>query len=296
MIGETNNTLIIEPKISDEKSSSLEKNSIYNISNATEVISLLAAFIAVLSIVISFIIKYISFGRCLFFDFDLDYYDFSLSNTSKFIFFLSTIIGVISSIISFCINALWIKFSAIVERKKYKKVYKVFGCLIIVSIYLILIIYLSIFLIPEKNMAIMFCAMLFYISIIIYVLIYCLQINIGKSKMLLYLSVIFFLMLIIFAPTCMRIEYNDAKNQKKFPIITEKIDEESYYYVVISQGKEKYSAYLCKIVEEDGIGILNIITDSHKYFDINDTNTSIIEFQVVKRLETVPLTVKEFIN
>lgn len=285
----------LSPTLEEHNSNSQqEKNeSKLTIPKITEVVGLLSASVAVLSIVSSIVLKYISFGRCLYFYFDLDYYDFSLSNSSTFEFYLSVIAGIVSCIISAFAYIMWNKIKLHVNKGICKGVIG----LIMFLLTIFGIVLLSMLFIPEKNTAFIFCALIYIFSSLIYGLIYSMQLNLKNKIRILYLLVAFiFLVLVVIAPICMKTVYDAAKKQKVFPIIIEKVDEELKYYVVISKGKEQYSTFRCVLTYEEGNGVLHIIKDAHKYFDINDTDTTIIRFDGIQVKETVPLSVNDIIE
>jgi len=267
------------------------------IKKITEVIGFFSANIGLLSIISSVVSKYISIGRCWYFDFDLDYYDFSLSNTSKLIFYISVVAGIISGFVSMLIYTVWKRITPYFEKKiGYKKCINIIIALIILFISFIIIIAIILFLfIPVFEMIKLICLLVFVFSIITFFIIYLNDPIDEKKKIALPLSAIAFIILFVIALS-MRAEYDNAKNQRIFPIIVESADENLEYYVVISTGKEKYSAYLCEIREEKGKNVLHIITDKHKYFNINDTDTVRMQFQEIKRKESSLLTVNEILN
>lgn len=260
-----------------------------------DVIGLLTAVIAVLSIITSVIFQYISVGRCLYFDFDLDYYDFSLSNSTKFYFYLSMAAGILSGVTSILIYNLWRKVSPYFSKIKHTKRWKRISFVIIIILHFVTMYALSDILIPDKKTATWFYAFVFIFTIFIYFFIYAVNSDIEKKWPPVVSSVLTIVIIIIIG-ACMKIEYEEAKDQKNFPIIVENVDQEVKYYVVISKGKENYSAFLCEFEEENGVAVLYIITDKHKYFNINDTETTKMKFHFVERKETTPLTVGEMID
>lgn len=278
-------------KITDAQIEEQNKNDDFGFTKTSGMIGLLATAITVLSVVITTLYKYISLGRCLYFDFDLDYYDFTLSNSLALVFLLSVIVGIIAGILSL----LGYTLCNILLKYMNKKIYKIIIFVVICISYIFLTRFIIMLFIPEEKLTYQFWFMLLFFSVIISSIIWMFENFIVKKKIV-YLSALIIAVLIIIAAICMRIEYDEAKNQRTFPIITENVDGKLKYYVVISKGKEKYSSYLCIIKEEEGVGELHIVTDVHKYFDINDTETIKVEFQEVKRYETTPLRANEFID
>ncbi len=281
----------MENEITDPKKKEQNKNEEFSLTKIIEGIGLFTAAIAVLSVVSAIIYRYISLGRCLYFDFDIDHYDFSLSNTSTLVFLLSVITGIVAGFLSLLAYILLNKLLMYVNRKLFKVIISMIICIL----YILFTIFITRFFIPEERIAFIFWFMLLVFTIITSAIILIFNINKWKRKII-YSSAVIIMMLLVIAPICMRIQYEEAKDQKTFPIIVEKIDGETNYYVVISEGKEKYSSYLCKMQEESGNGVLYIIIDVHKYFNVNDTRTTKVEFQEVKRNITTPLSVNDFAN
>lgn len=262
-----------------------------------ELIGFITAMIALCSIILTVVIKYISLGRCLFFDFDLDYYDFSILNTSKYLYILSIIAGIISIVMSFILYEIWNFLLSFIYKSKFKKK-KIWKCIAAFILFIIVIFFnilLSFYFIPEKYSARYFCLLIFICSYAItsFLLIQDVKISVIKDKIIVWSIGIFSFMILFFASLSMRYEYKQASEQKVFPIIIENNNE---CYVVINQNKENYSAYLCEFKIENEKDVLIIRTDIHKYFRINDTKIIKIEFNKVERLSTNPLTVHEFLT
>jgi len=120
-----------------------------------------------------------------------------------------------------------------------------------------------------------------------------LRIDVIKEKIIIWSVAALSIILVFFASLSMRYEYKQAMEQKTFPIITENGGER---YVVISQSKEEYSAYLCEFKTENEKDVLIIRKDAHKYFNISDTKIIKVEFDKVERLSTESLSVNEFLT
>ncbi len=257
-----------------------------------EYIGFITAIIALCSIIITAVIKYISLGRCLFFDFDLDYYDFSILNTSKYLFILSIVAGIISIIVSFIFCATWNFSSIFINKSKLKKkrLCNWIAVFVLIITFLLFIMLLSFYFIPETYSATYFCIIILVCTYAITS--FLLFEDLKREKIIVRSIVSFSILLVFFSSICMRFEYKQALEQLVFPII-ENGDE---YYTVISQSKENYSAYLCEFKMENEKGVLIIRTDIHKYFKINDTKIIKIEFDKVEKKPTESLTVSEFIT
>lgn len=262
-----------------------------------ELIGFITAIIALCSIIITIVTKYISLGRCLFFDFDLDYYDFSILNTSKYLFILSIVAGIISIIMSFIFCAIWNLSISLINKRKFKKRFpwNWLTGLILIIIFIFLSILISFYFIPENYSATYFCIIILVCSYAIssFLLFQDFKIDVIKEKIIIWSVAAFSIILVFFASLCMRYEYKQAMEQKTFPIITENGGER---YVVISQSKEKYSAYLCEFETENEKDVLIIRKDAHKYFKISDTKIIKVKFDKVERLSTESLTVNEFLT
>lgn len=261
-----------------------------------ELIGFITATIALCSIIITIISKYISLGRCLFFDFDFNYYDFSIMNTGKYMFILSVVAGIISIIMSFIFCAIWNLSISFINKRKFKKRFpwNWLAGLSLIIIFIFLSIILSFYFIPEFLSSTYFCIIILVCSYAIssFLLFQDLRIDVIKEKIIIW-SVAALSKLVFFASLSMRYEYKQAMEQKTFPIITENGGER---YVVISQSKEEYSAYLCEFKAENEKDVLIIRKDAHKYFNISDTKIIKVEFDKVERLSTESLSVNEFLT
>ncbi len=278
------------------KQSELEQNNYKNsLIKLSEFLGLFAAIIAFISVISTLLIKYISFGRCLYFDFDLNYYDFSLSNTSLIIFILCIISSIIASILSVFISSIWIKFSAIIDKKNHKKLCKCIFIIIIVVLSVFFIYALSYMCFPNKELVYLFTATTTMFSITIYSIVYNIKQNIDKNKNIKLTLIISFIISMFLTVIMMKYNYDEGKEQLVFPIIVEEIDNEIYYYVVISEGK-MYSAYWCNI--DYTTDTLTIKKNYHKYFDIIETTAIPVYFKEIEYDSTVytPLGLKYYLN
>ena len=141
--------------------------------------------------------------------------------------------------------------------------------------------------------------MCFVIMILMLFEIIILLFSIGKEiplkKAIIGIIICIIAFVIIYAGPLMRDEYKSAENQKEFLIITEEVNSESNDYVVISEGKTQYSAYLCVLEYEENTSILKIIIDQHKYFDIDSVETmNKVKVDKVSRHEKIALSIDDF--
>ena len=268
------------------------------ISKAGEILGILAAAITVTSVIMSAIYTYISSGRCFYFDFDLDYYDFSLSNTSKLVFILALITSTISCVMAFFSYISWNKGSKVlngVNNKKVRVILKIGAVIILILIDIVGLYCFLEYFIPNKEII----SMCFVIMILMLFEIIILLFSIGKEiplkKAIIGIIICIIAFVIIYAGPLMRDEYKSAENQKEFLIITEEVNSESNDYVVISEGKTQYSAYLCVLEYEENTSILKIIIDQHKYFDIDSVETmNKVKVDKVSRHEKIALSIDDF--
>jgi hypothetical protein len=78
--------------------------------------------IGAFSLLLVFLEKYMSFERCFYFDFDMNYFDFSLSTESLFVFIIAFIAGILGVVWSVIQNKIWNIFeSKIINVKKIAK-------------------------------------------------------------------------------------------------------------------------------------------------------------------------------
>lgn len=234
--------------------------------------------------------KYISIGRYLYFEFDLDYCEFSLTNTVVLMFVFAVIATIISGITSFITNRLW----GVVSKHYKKKVQKVITGIALVVVNIVFYIIISQLLIPEDNLSAIFFAVLCILAITSYVFINYFDNGLIKNNYFKLVSGIAVVIILIAAVSLMRTEYINAKDQTTFPLIIEEKGADRYYYVVINKGKEMYSAYLCEVVEDTQT--LNIIINEHKYFPINNTKTYSVAFASVERYIRNDLSVSDFLE
>lgn len=271
---------------------------------ATECIGFFAASIALLSVLSTVATKYISLGRCFWFDFDLDYYDFSLSGSTCAIMIYSVAIGLISSVISTAQYLAWHGIQKMQQKRQEKKpfsrrkafLYKAISVLLLVIALLIVVMTICLFFVPNPKIAAQYSTTIILLSEVLYIYINLFQPNAKKSNFIKIVGIIAAAVIIILIQSSFQRQYDSAKSQTTFPIITDVSTENTQYYVVISQGKEQYSAYLCTFDQADGLDALKIVTDVHKYFSINDTKTLPVQFKTVKKVVRTALTVDEILT
>lgn len=257
-------------------------------SKLKEILGIFSAIIAIITIVGSVLLKYISIGRYLYFDFDLDYCDFTITNTLILIFVFAVIATIISGSISFITYRVWKVISKCYKRKIYKMIIGVVLVIFNVIIYIII----AELTIPEDNLSTLFSVSLCILAVTSYAIIY--QLDGGVKNYFKIFITISVLIILTTTISLITMEYDKAKNQTSFSIIIEEQDGEENYYVVINKGKEKYSAYLCDIVEENNV--LKIVINEHKYFSIENTKTYNVTFDCVERYVRNDLTVGEFLK
>lgn len=148
----------------------------FNVKNASEWIKLLLQVMAILSLIATVAVKYISSSRCLYFDFDLDYFDFSLSNTSKFILILFIVGTFISTLLGISFTLIWIKPPRYFEKKSHK-IFIILALIILCLFFLEFI--LSIF-IPLKSLRKSFSIFIYIFSFLICMVFQYFQIDVGN--------------------------------------------------------------------------------------------------------------------
>lgn len=252
----------------------LQKTSL-TISKVAEIAGCITALVGASSLLYAFLIQYIGMGRCLYFDFDMDYFDFSLSNTSLFMFVFGLIAGAIGVVLGVTHYMLLSKFCKFIDSiaKKHKLIINFFVASLMVIVSAI-ITYLCAHAILPVAYANMFFSLVILVDWGVFGILQMLWVNlINGRRISAALLISYTLVTIVIAASLMNTEYQDAVKQKVFPII----DQNEIPYVVISEGKKDYSAYQCKIEDNS----LCIITDKHKYFSINNTDTTMVEFNKI---------------
>lgn len=242
------------------------------IEKLTKYVACFTALIAIVSVIGASLIKAISFGRCLYFDFDMDYYEFSLSKSIVYVFVITLVCVLIALIQSVILRIVYYFIKRKLEAKSRAKkiVLKLVASFILIVLEIIITCWLWKLLFPDRQQAVYLATITLLLCFTIYCFIYMIWGEIDKRNIMKIILIIPIISLLIFTLGFAGLEYEKAEEQKEFPIITYNQE----HYVVISEGKTRYSAYKCKIEDE----VLLIITDQHKYFDIDSTDTVIVEF------------------
>lgn len=281
-----NNRANIKKKRMYIASKSRKDNKIIDIKEITEIFGCITAIISAFSLIIVFLQKYISFGRCFYFDFDINYYDFSFSAKSMFTFIITFIAGIIGVIWGVLQNTSWNLLEKINIINKTKMIIiKLITSFLIIIVTVITTFYFSILLIPQKDYEALFVLLVFISDLIMIQILRSLKIK-SKKATIITVLIVGIALIVLFSCCAMKMDYDKAENQRVFPIILENKSS----YVVISQSKEKYSAYEC-IIKGD---TLNLFTDSHKFFNIDSTKTTPVEFEKVERVNHKPIPSSKF--
>lgn len=278
-------------KIIVRKSNSINNNDVLDLQKVKNYIVMFSTLIVILSALGTVLVKLISLGRYFYFDFDLEYCDLSSNKLTVGTFVICFVIFVISILISVTTNIIVSKsFNDLNTKDKSKvkkKVYKFIISVIIILSDIFIICMLCYIIIPNLSFRILIAAYSIVFTLIFYCIIYIfggIRSKKGAFKIAIVLSALI-IFLMIFSQ--IRIEYDEAKAQRDFQII----NYQSQDYIVISKGKEEYSAYMCRIYGDDVI----LYTNRHKYFDI-DTKTYYITFKEVTMRDQETITPDEYRN
>lgn len=271
-------------KWKNKKLNNKNKNSKVKFKTVIEFIGVITAIVSTFSFVSVFFQKYMNFGRCFYFDFDMNYYDFSLTTESIFVFVFTFIAGILGVTLSSIQNTVWNTLDSFIKSHKIRKIKSIIIKLIVVILMLALvafiIVHMTIMLIPSMDYRKIFGGLICFFYVTTFVLLRGFDL---KSKKAMFIAFAIICISLVITIACAKIseDYNSAKDQREFPIIFEG----QKTYVVISEGKEEYSAYQCVITDDK----LMILVDVHKYFDIQCTKTIPVEFKDVEKKDLKPI-------
>lgn len=245
--------------------------------NFSEVIKLLIAILPILSAIFTLLFKFISLSKAWYYQFDFNYYDFSISKSDLFIF-IYTIVSVLSGIVIALTISYLIK--QLLKKLHTKNIWiEMFTNLFIASIIYIVI---SIFINYLFVFGIM-CEYYLISSIFSYGITFMFLSNNKTIKNSFRILVIIGVVLIgIFSEFLFKTGYNTAQNNKEFQIINHynTISQKEDLYVVISESQDKFSAYMCEIDKN----VLTVYTNYHKYFD-NSNDYEVYSFETIDYVE-----------
>lgn len=247
--------------------------------NVTKYLGLFTTLISAIALIGTLAFKYISLGRCMYFYFDMDYYDFSISNSNIFIFVFLIFSSTISTILTSFFEYIRVKIvNSIINKPKATKWF-----VFILELLIFILINICIgHMFGIKEYIILYLLITIILSTILYFSV--IRGYFETKQGLKVALIVVILLFIIISCAFMKTQFNHASEQRIFPIIIEQIEKDNVedeikYYIVISQG-EQYSAYLCDIVDES----VCIYTNKHKYFDINSETYS-MEFTSIRTSE-----------
>lgn len=270
-----------------------ENNNTFTIKKFTELAACIAAYVGIFSLLGAFLEKYASCGYCLYFYFDMDYFDFSLKDSFLFEFTILIVAGVFGVLIGTGVYVLVKKLFQYPEVCRFyqnKKIRKFVSALIVLGIIIFLIYWLWKLLMPADELLKTMCFFTTFICVCTFCCLYAFLVRTCKKNILISVVVLFIMLIILIACSSTNTDFTNAKRQRDFPIILES----NQTYVVISQGKETYSSYECSL--DKASDTLNIVIDKHKYFKIQTTKTSVVHFDKIQIKETKPITVSQFLK
>lgn len=212
------------------------------------------------------------------FSFDLSYYDMNPSNIDK-IYVTTTIVAVgIAVVLSLLLlpirnKLIFLKCNGKVNYKGYIKLVVMYIAIIMISqVWWIILGY---------NDIALFFAFITPTTSILLLSFYNTPKKCMKKQMVL---VITFVSIFVFV--LIGIVLNEVASQKnEFSIIVEQINDEEKYYAVISQGKERFSAYECGISYDSDELKITIDTTKHKYFSLDSVTTEEVHFDIVDYIQ-----------
>lgn len=274
--------------IENQEKQNREANSSKNnsIAKLLEIMTCITVSVGVFSLIGSILLKYTKYGRALYFDFDIDYFNESSTNTLTFAFVLIVISGIIGSTIGVIYYVVSAKVTPYYKGKKLKKV---LYYIISILISLFALMFLIGLLIPSKKLEIMLTLFSVYMGIFTAMTLNAFFVSTSKTNIIATLAIAPVVVMILVASCTVKSEYINASENKDFQIIIDN----GQIYAVISQDKDKYSAYKCEIQEPD---ILTIWEDKHKYFDLQSTNTTLVSFSKINPSKSDPITYSEFLT
>ena len=243
----------------------------------SKIIKELVTISSILSLILTVLSKFISMGTVWYYQFEFNYYDFSITKTDLFLFIytiLSALSGILIAIfVSYTIKRLQEKFK--IKSFLIEILLDSFIAIIVFSIIFIILKYLLIYRIAYSYYLIV--ATFSYILTNIFLPNYKSVKNYLKVLCVISCILIVFYTLVMFGWS-----YSSAQSNKDFQIInyTDPIDKQHNYYVVISESKNNFSAYECEINEDT----LVVYTNYHKYFDIS-TDYEVYSFKNIDYIE-----------
>lgn len=271
-----------EPPVLDTEDNNQESKFDFEKSKAQlEYISIVFALISVISTVL---VKFLSLGTYLQFDFDINNCEFKLTNTDIIILFLSVLFCIVA--ILFCYktnnirNKISIKINGCFDGKfSVINLLKAIGwcaayCSLLCS-YPFLGYFIIKLLCSQRGIAqfqfelwiIFTYTFLFVFSLSCFTLV-------EREKIKYIRKVLSVVLIIITGLGLIKINYEGAVNKREFEIIiAENSEGQVQEYVVISKGSS-YSTYQCTMEKQD----LIIHTDLHCFFPIDGTETKLKNF------------------
>lgn len=260
----------------------------------------LAAILSILTAISTVLFTFISMSSVWHYQFEFNYFDFSISNSELFEL-IYTIISVLSGIvIPLAVSHLLKIFSNksyVKEIIRHSKTLKFFGNIqtewikilveIVLNVFLTAVISIPIILLFSvliKELLI-FDIMRSYYSLVALLCcsltLFFLAINRFKIN---YINVIIFAAILItfFAGILFKSNNDLTEKNKDFKILEyiNLTDNQENFYVVIRESKNNFSAYECEINENT----LVVYTNYHKYFDIS-TDYEVYRFESIDYIE-----------
>lgn len=278
-VSEQNN----EPTIPNSADNDRENK--FDLEKSKSKLECISIALALISVISTGLVKVLSLGTHLQFNFDINNYEFKLTNTDFIILFLSAVFCIFAII--FCYetrglrNLINTKISNCLQGNTQKRKY-----LLAIGLFLIFIVIILVYLFLGLFILYLLCKLkgispflyelqfVFILTFLFVFYLYCFTlIELDKNKLISKVSCIVLFVLIVSG--FMYNNYEKAVNQREFEIIVaENYKGQLQEYVVISKGSS-YSAYQCSIEEQEAGKVLIIHTDLHRSFPLDDTETKL---------------------
>lgn len=240
------------------------------------------AFIPLLSIIFTFIVRFIAFGKYWYFQFDLDYNIFEVSYVDIFVLIYFAIFIILGLLVIYLLHKL-IGFiiNKLIKNDKIKHWFLPISIILLYIIFCVAMSFLSYELLHFRNMAVYTAVILlidlgFFLCFVPLKDLFTSKNNFDFVKFVIILIAVILTFSLIY--TMFQQNYNDAKNQSDFKII-QVLDEESLEnYAVISEDSDNFSAYKCDINKNE----LTIYTNLHMSIKKDLCKYKVYHFDAIK--------------
>lgn len=239
-----------------------------------EIIKEFSFIIPIVSLLFTCITKFISMGHVWHFQFDFNYYDFSLSSLDLFLFIFS----LLSSIIGFIIACTTSYLLTLIKKFLHKTVKPIMQLLTtyLVGITFVVIVSLLVYFVFKATIMALFFGMLSFATMCLTFALIPVNINSTKTKKMFIISSLVLATMIIFTISSylFQTSYESAKTKRDFKIV----NMDNVNYAVVSESDGVFSAYQCNIDES----ILTIYTNCQRTINNSDSKYEVYLFEKVQ--------------